>query len=151
MSLLLITLIILVYIFETKKPKNKNPKEEIIKEDKDIIKTNIGEILVVKLKYEINQCRIYNETIKIKTKVALDEPLENGKTEEIIEKNATINKYLVNIYDQQEIEDKSIVYYAYILVLKVYNIPHNDVTIIDYLGKNIFNDSEYKEMKKYYK
>ena len=132
--------------------KNKNGKSEndkTIKNEENIIKGNNGEIFVAKLKYEINQCRIYNETIKIKTKIILEEPLENGETEEIIEKDTTINKYLVNIYHQKEMEDKSILYYAYVLVLKVYNILNKDVNTIDYLGNNIFNISEYEKVKNY--
>ena len=73
-----------------------------IQTEENLIKGNNGEIFVAKLKYEINQCRIYNETIKIKTKVFLEEPLENGENEETIEKDTTINKYLVNIYEQKK-------------------------------------------------
>ncbi len=145
--LILIIISIFLICFLSEKNDEKDENQKTIQIEENVIKGNNGEILVAKLTYEINQCRIYNETIKIKTKVIFEEPLENGESEETIEKDTTINKYLVNIYEQKEMEDKSILYYAYILVLKVYNILNDDLNTINYLGNNIFNSSEYEITK----
>ena len=143
---LIISLIIVLCIV-LKKNDKKDVNQTKIQTEENLIKGNNGEIFVAKLKYEINQCRIYNETIKIKTKVFLEEPLENGESEETIEKDTTINKYLVNIYEEKEMEDKSILYSAYILVLKVYNNLKEGLNTFDYLGNNIFNSSDYEISK----
>ena len=143
---LIISLIIVLCIV-LKKNDKKDVNQTKIQTEENLIKGNNGEIFVARLKYEINQCRIYNETIKIKTKVFLEEPLENGENEETIEKDTTINKYLVNIYEEKEMEDKSILYSAYILVLKVYNNLKEGLNTFDYLGNNIFNSSDYEISK----
>ena len=145
-SVILIGLTVILIIFLRKK-KKKNDDDNHNGNDEPI-KGNNGELLVVKLKREINQVSVYNETIKMKTKAIFNEPLENGEKEKESNEDILVNRYMTNIYDQKIMEDNSILYYGYVLILNLYNVydEEKDIRTIDYMGYNIFNGSEREEL-----
>ena len=62
----------------------------------------------------------------------------------IIQKRIKYNKYLLNIYDEEIMNDKSIKYYTYVLLLKELEWDINDIII----GNNIFDTIETENSRK---
>ena len=62
----------------------------------------------------------------------------------IIQKRIKYNKYLLNIYDEEIMNDKLIKYYTYVLLLKELEWDINDIII----GNNIFDTIETKNSRK---
>ena len=139
---LIITGIILIIIKKTKGKKNNKPSNS------DIIKGNNGEILICKLKIEKDICLIFNESISTKTIIEVDKSSKDEDSTIESTSNPLIHNYLINIYDQKEMYDKSILYYGYVLLLREYMIIGED--FIEYIGgNNIFNSSEFEDAKTY--
>ena len=62
----------------------------------------------------------------------------------IIQKRIKYNKYLLNIYDEEIMNDKSIKYYTYVLLLKKLEGDINDIIV----GNNIFDTIETENSRK---
>ena len=82
------------------------------------------------------QSLIVNETIS--KHVDNDNNSEKNKEEPIY------NKYLLNIYDEEIMNDKSIKYYDYVLLLKELERNINDIIA----GNNIFDTIETENSRK---
>ena len=134
-----IIIIIIKKVKDKKKDKKTNP---------DIIRANNGEILIWKLKIEKDYCLIFNESISTKTIIELDQSSKDNDSIIESKSNPLIHNYLINIYDQKEMNDKSILYYGYVLLLREYMLIGED--FIEYIGgNNIFNSSEFEISKIY--
>ena len=146
--IILTGIIIIVCTFGLKKDKNsKNENEDnIIDEEK--FYSNSGEEIVVNIKRKVNQVYQYQEIDETSKIYNIEE--ENTKrrrlNQEIIK--SKIN-YGLNIYKEEELSDKSILYSAYAIILIKVKIDENDEIYEG--GKNIFDpffDKEMEEMKK---
>ena len=62
----------------------------------------------------------------------------------IIQKRIKYNKYLLNIYDEEIMNDKLIKYYTYVLLLKELEGDINDIIV----GNNIFDTIETEKSRK---
>ena len=98
------------------KKNDKNQKEEKKNVD-NIIRTNSGEEIVVDIKRKLNQNWIYegSDIVTTISTTSLNNENELRRNEEKSEN--TQFKYLFNIYDQETASDKSIIFYAYALLL----------------------------------
>ena len=105
----------------------------------DGIYASNGEKLVAFIKREKHQCLIVNETISI-----ISKHVDNENNSEENQEEPIYNKYLLNIYDEEKMNDKSIKYYAYVLLLKELEGDINDIIA----GNNIFDTIETENSRK---
>ena len=140
--IVIITGIIIMLIKQIKDNNKNKPRNQ------EIIQTNNGETLICKLKIEKDYCLIFNESISTKTIIEVDKSSKDEDSTLESTSNPLIHNYLINIYDQKEMNDKSILYYGYVLLLREYQLIGEDS--IEYIGgNNIFNASEFEDAKKY--
>ena len=85
------------------------------------------------------QSLIVNETISI-----ISKHVDNENNSEENKEEPIYNKYLLNIYDEEIMNDKSIKYYDYVLLLKELEGDINDIIA----GNNIFDTIETENSRK---
>ena len=73
---------------------------------------------IVNINYKKNDILIYNENQSKISIVELNENIPSQNSSDFVQNSIMISKYLINIYDEQ-IEDSSIIYYAYAFVLNM--------------------------------
>ena len=114
--LILLTVAYFIYKYVILKDKCKGDNCKCKNGDCEIIDDGIyasnGEKLVAKINREKDQSLIVNETILITSKYVDNENNSNETIEDPI-----YHKYLLNIYDEEIMNDKSIKYYDYVLFI----------------------------------
>lgn len=91
------------------------------------------------IKRKKHQSLIVNETISI-----ISKHVDNENNSEENKEEPIYNKYLLNIYDEEIMNDKSIKYYDYVLLLKELEGDINDIIA----GNNIFDTIETENSRK---
>ncbi len=139
--ILIVIIVVCVVCLKKKKDENDEDKEKEIEEEK--FYTNSGEEIVVSIKREVNQVYQYQENEETTKVYTFEEENSRRRLDEEVIKSK-IN-YGLNIYNEEELSDKSILFSAYALILKKIKIDENDEIYEG--GKNIFDPAFDKEME----